>query len=370
MQSSTAVWKFFFTGSARKHLPMILMPRRQTEREHRLIIVFYIKHVNNIKHYFKYDLKCIENILRRNIYVWHFFTKRIFFVFSDCLFEVRIGLQTLCDATNHACKTHLLKSDFHREKFDTLNNKCENSWRVPDSAHTSYEEQEEKHISGWRRLWVKWFFLKIQQIIPVCKACCSFNKFSSCAMSLICFFSSSIAALFAESVERNAKFIPTTSCHGELFYSSSALWFCKSCQIFSLPSRVKLNSSPTFLAISSLWRGLLGRAVSQQEKAKHQANLSSIHNTWKTLQIRCKETLFWGSATISSSQLRALARLFCGTSSEWMRKSYLRENKCFTDVEQMNVCVAFEMPKGDGWWAGLWKSYQHSDKHDSVSMCL
>lgn len=95
-----------------------------------------------------------------------------------------------------------------------------------------------------------------------------------------------------------------------------------------------LNSSPTFLAISSLWGCLLGRAVSQQEKAKHQANLSDIHNTWKTLQIHCKETPFWGCATISSLQLRALARLFCGTSSEWMRKSYLREQmfyRCWTD---------------------------------------
>lgn len=37
--------------------------------------------------------------------------------------------------------------------------------------------------------------------IPVCKACCSFSKFSSWARSLTCLLSSSIAELFAESVK-------------------------------------------------------------------------------------------------------------------------------------------------------------------------
>lgn len=63
--------------------------------------------------------------------------------------------------------------------------------------------------------------------IPVCKACCSFSKFSSWAMSLICFLSSSIAALFAESVEKWSKnmlnlFKSTTQSHIVL------LLFCKS----------------------------------------------------------------------------------------------------------------------------------------------
>lgn len=98
-------------------------------------------------------------------------------------------------------------------------------------------------------------------------------------------------------------------------------------------SIVKLISVPTFLSISFLWGGLLGGAVRQQEKAKHQANPSCIHNTWKNTRNPPQRTTFWGSTATSSSQLWALARLMLWlTHSGLMRKSFLKENKCFTDV--------------------------------------
>lgn len=52
MQSSFAVWKFFFIGSARKHLPGILVPFRQTEKERvKKEIETKIKQINTKQHF-------------------------------------------------------------------------------------------------------------------------------------------------------------------------------------------------------------------------------------------------------------------------------------------------------------------------------
>lgn len=130
-----------------------------------------------------------------------------------------------------------------------------------------------------KNLIVCYFWKRFRRKIPVCKACCSFSTFSSWTMSLICCFSSSIAALFAESVEgpRHERNILKPSA---LSHCTSALLFCKSYSwVGVFVSSVKLISSPTFPAISFLWGGLLERAAYQQEKAEHQANPSSVHNT-------------------------------------------------------------------------------------------
>ena len=125
-------------------------------------------------------------------------------------------------------------------------------------------------------------------------------------MSSIRLLSSSIAALFAESIERarNAK------CHYFL-QDTSALAFCESYSRIEhqrkfIPSDKSIPSL-TFLTISSLGGGLLlGPAVCQQEQTKHQANPSNVHNTRggeKGLKSSVEKQVFGAAPQRSSSQL-------------------------------------------------------------------
>lgn len=104
------------------------------------------------------------------------------------------------------------------------------------------------------------------------------------------------------------------------------------------------------------------QCASRSRQNIKQTPLTSIILRGKRLKIQRRETGLWCSPTASSSQLWAPARLLCLTRPPWLRKFYLRGNKCFTDVQQTLVLLVKRWGEVDVW--------PRSDKQDSGSMCL